>query len=299
MMDAHTPFAGLALGLGKQIRLHRLLHGRGPEGGRLLVLAADQGLEQGPSAFAGQPHDGHPDLALRLAADGGCSAIVLGIGQAERYLGGYAGRIPLVLKLNGKTDVPPDDEPLAPLNASVEDAVRLGADAVAYTLYAGSPAQFEDCTQFAAVRRDCQAFGMPLLMLAAPRGSAMDRRGGPNSQYALEYGARLADELGADLAITGIPASNPQRAAHVPAPYNTLHIDAGTALSRLVACANRTPLLLECGGADLQDLPGVARQAVAAGAAGLLLRDGAALRPVPEAAALLQQAGRILAGTGE
>jgi fructose-bisphosphate aldolase, class I len=46
--------------------------------------------------------------------------------------------VPLILKLNGKTDIPAATDPLSPVNASVEDAVRLGADAVGYTLYVGT-----------------------------------------------------------------------------------------------------------------------------------------------------------------
>ena len=45
-----------------------------------------------------------------------------------------------MLKLNGKTDIP--RRPTARCrrcNATVEDAVRLGADAVGYTLYVGTP----------------------------------------------------------------------------------------------------------------------------------------------------------------
>jgi hypothetical protein len=36
-------------------------------------------------------------------------------------------------KLNSKTDIPSAIDPLSPVNAAVEDAVRLGADAVGYT----------------------------------------------------------------------------------------------------------------------------------------------------------------------
>ena len=66
------------------------------------------------------------------------------MGSAEKFYWEFAGEVPLVLKINGKTEVPADDEALSPLNASVEDAVRLGADAVGYTLYVGSPLQAQD-----------------------------------------------------------------------------------------------------------------------------------------------------------
>ena len=84
--------------------------------------------------------------------------------------------MPLILKVNGKTDVPPSDEALSTTNASVEDAVRLGADAVGYTLYVGSPRQDEDLHQLKGVREDCDRYGMPLVVWAYPRGAASTRR---------------------------------------------------------------------------------------------------------------------------
>ena len=71
----------------------------------------------------------------------------------EVFYGKYAGRVPLVVKVNGKTEIPPDDEAFSPLTSSVEDAVRLGADAVGYTCYVGSPSQDKDFLQFNEVRR--------------------------------------------------------------------------------------------------------------------------------------------------
>ena len=48
------------------------------------------------------------------------------IGLAEKFYREYAGEIPLILKLNGKTDFPSDANALSPLQASVEDAIRFG-----------------------------------------------------------------------------------------------------------------------------------------------------------------------------
>src|SRR2546430_11920584 len=55
--------------------------------------------------------------------------------SAEKYMKEYCGRVPLILKLNGKTNIPEDAEAVSPAFASVEDAVRLGADAVGFTMY--------------------------------------------------------------------------------------------------------------------------------------------------------------------
>ena len=142
------------LGTGKRARLHRLLYGAGPANGTLMMLPIDQGLEHGPRDFFVNPAAKDPEFQLKLAINGHFSGIVYQIGIAEKYMAKYAGQIPLVLKLNGKTEIPSDAEPLSPLLASVEDAVRLGADAVGYTLYIGSPQQSADFTQFRHVREE-------------------------------------------------------------------------------------------------------------------------------------------------
>ncbi|NIV43379.1 fructose-bisphosphate aldolase, partial [Candidatus Bathyarchaeota archaeon] len=90
--------------------------------------------------------------------------------------------------------IPPETHAFSPQTASVEDAVRLGADAVGYTLYVGSPAQDKDFIQFAKIREDAQRFGMPLIVWAYPRGEAIEAKGGRDSLYAVDYAARVANE---------------------------------------------------------------------------------------------------------
>ena len=168
----------LDLSAGKRGRLYRLLYKYGPGNGRLMILPIDQGLEHGPRDFFVNPESINPEFQLRLALEGGCSAIAFQVGLAEKYLKTFAGKVPLVLKINGKTEIPPDDEAFSPCNATVEDAVRLGADAVGYTSYIGSPRQDEDFIQFGKVRREAERAGMPVIMWAYPRGSAIDAKGG-------------------------------------------------------------------------------------------------------------------------
>ena len=95
--------------------------------------------DRGTSSPTPRPRD--PRYIVRLAVEGGFNGIAIQIGLAEKFYWDYAGEVPLILKLNGKTDIPPDASALSPVHASVEDAVRLGADAVGYTLYVGTPAQ--------------------------------------------------------------------------------------------------------------------------------------------------------------
>jgi class I fructose-bisphosphate aldolase len=267
------------LGVGKRARLRRLFP-RGPA----LVLRVDQGLEQGPGLFAPRPESADPAVALHLAQDSGYSGVILPVGLAEHAFAPLAGLVPLVLKLNGKTAIPPDDEALAPLTATVEDALRLGADAVAYSFYAGTPAQFEDLTQIAHVRQEAARYGMPLLMLAEPRGAAVERKGGPNSLYALEYAARAAADLGADLVALAAPVANPQRDAQAPKPYNTLRIGEDEALRRVLSATGAVPAIaLQDGAGPVETVLAQATAALDAGARGVILGLGAWQRPDAEA----------------
>ena len=114
------------LSVGKRTRMYSLLYQHGPANGTLMFLPIDQGLEHGPRDFFVNPPSADPEFELRLAKEGNFTGIVYQIGIAEKYMYQYAGQVPLVLKLNGKTEIPSDTQPLSPLLAGVEDAVRLG-----------------------------------------------------------------------------------------------------------------------------------------------------------------------------
>jgi class I fructose-bisphosphate aldolase len=235
---------------GKRTRLRRLLFEFGPGNGTLLLLPIDQGIEHGPRDFFPNPASKDPEYQFSLAAEAGYSAIACQIGLAEKYYPDYAGQVPLLLKVNGKTDLPPSDEALSTTNASVEDAVRLGADAVGYTLYVGSPRQGEDLHQLKGVREDCDRYGMPLVIWAYPRGSAVKAKGGQNSFYAIDYSARLAMEMGADVVKLNLPSAEPTPDS--PAPYNELEVSQEEAVSQVVSSAGRSLVVLS-GGSKIDD----------------------------------------------
>jgi class I fructose-bisphosphate aldolase len=136
-MNTRPSVDQLGLGMGKKARLHRILHEHGVRNGTAIFLPYDHGLEHGPRDFAGHPDSGDPRHIIKLAVAGGFNGVALQIGLAGKFYWEYAGEVPLVLKLNGKTDIPSPADPVSPVNATVEEAVRLGADAVGYTLYVG------------------------------------------------------------------------------------------------------------------------------------------------------------------
>ncbi len=258
----------LGLSTGKKTRLHRILYRHGLGNGTAIFLPYDQGLEHGPRDFFANPAASDPAYVIKLALEGGFNGVAIQIGLAEKFYWDYAGEVPLILKLNGKTDIADTIDPLSPVNASVRDAVRLGADAVGYTLYVGSPAQEHDFRQYLAIRDEARQLGMPLIVWSYPRGTAIDAKGGKDSFYAVDYAARTASELGADVVKVNFP--HPEKQAGVPADYQR-DISPQQAIDAVVASANRT-LLLVSGGEKAGDAAMLdkARQSMEAGATGLI-----------------------------
>jgi fructose-bisphosphate aldolase, class I len=275
--------SSLGLSPGKRVRLQRLLYHHGPGGGTLLVLPIDQGLEHGPVDFFANPEALDPDYQFRLARDGRFSAIALHIGLAEKYFGEYTGEVPLILKLNGKTAIPSDAQAFSPLTGTVEDAVRLGADAVGYTVYVGSPAQDRDFEQFRGVRKEAERLGMPLIVWAYPRGEAVAKKGGKESLWAVDYAARVALELGADIVKLNYPVPS-EKDRDSPPPYNTLHLDPEEAFRKVVASAGRA-LVLVSGGEKVGDpeLLQKVRRSMDAGATGIIFGRNLWQRPRDDA----------------
>jgi fructose-bisphosphate aldolase, class I len=256
---------------GKRARLRRLLYDYGPGQGTLLFLPIDQGIEHGPRDFFPNPASKDPEYQFQLAAEAGYSAIACGYGMASKYFPAFAGQVPLLLKLNSKTDIPPGDEALSPCNASVEDAVRLGADAVGYTLYVGSPKQEEDFMQIRQVRQDCDQFGMPLVIWAYPRGRDIEKKGGRDSFFAIDYAARVAMEMGADVVKLNMPKLNPEKDKDAPAPYNEMEVTQEEAIRQCVESAGRALVVLS-GGSKVDDekLLGQTKMIMEAGGSGVI-----------------------------
>jgi class I fructose-bisphosphate aldolase len=284
----------LPLSPGKKTRLHRLLYGAGPANGTLLVLPIDQGLEHGPRDFLDAPEAQDPDFEFTLAVEGRYSAIACQIGLAEKYYPAYAGRIPLILKLNGKTEIPPDGRPVSPLNATVEDAVRLGADAIGYTLYVGSPEQERDFLQFGAVRREAERYGMPIVVWAYPRGEAVEAKGGKESVWAIAYASRAAQELGADVIKLNVPVVTDEVVSKGPSAYRRPWTEE-TALRHVIACAGRS-LVIFAGGerASEGDMVAKARACMEAGATGLIFGRNMWQRSHAEALKISSEVHRLL-----
>ncbi|WFO74994.1 class I fructose-bisphosphate aldolase family protein [Desulfurococcaceae archaeon MEX13E-LK6-19] len=176
--------------VGKRIRLNRILRG-----GRAVVFAFDHGVEHGPSDFPPEHID--PRVIIGKVVEAGVDAIMMLPGMARITWDIWGNKTSIIVKITSKTNLRPKDERLLQSTFGlVEEAVALGADAVAATVYWGSP--FEDVMleRWFAIRSAAESYGLPCLQLAYPRGPAIE------NMYDVEivrYGARAAAESGADL----------------------------------------------------------------------------------------------------
>jgi fructose-bisphosphate aldolase, class I len=158
--------------------------------GKSIILAYDQGLEHGPSTdFDGKNVD--PSYIMGVAAKGGFNGVVFQKGVAERF---YDGRVPLILKVNGKTSLP-KGEPISRQVCSVEHAVSLGAKAVGYTIYLGSGFEHEMLAEFGRIGEQAHEKGIAAIAWVYPRGAAVQN---DTSKEIVSHAARAGLELGAD-----------------------------------------------------------------------------------------------------
>ena len=189
-----------------------------------------------------------------------------------------------MVKLNGKTEIPPDDEAFSPQTATVEEAVSLGADAIGYTIYVGSPAQDRDFVQFMKIRNEADRLGMPVIVWAYPRGRAVDGRAGRDSLWAIDYAARVACEMGADVIKMNLPVINKEKDRLAPSPYDDIDVTAEEAMAMVVRSAGRSLTLLSGGSrAGDADLLAKAQAGLQAGVTGFIFGRNVWQRP-PEAA---------------
>jgi len=162
--------------------------------GKALFLAYDQGLEHGPSDFNDKNVD--PSYIIKIAKKGGYTGIIFQKGIAEKYHSELKkAKVPLILKLNGKTNLF-KGEPIARQLCSVKEAVKLGAVAVGYTIYIGSDYEDEMMQEFSKIEQEAHAKGIPVITWIYPRGKSIK---GKSEKELMAYAARTGLEIGADI----------------------------------------------------------------------------------------------------
>ncbi|MCL4454312.1 MAG: hypothetical protein M1157_01530 [Deinococcus sp.] len=106
-----------------------------------------------------------------------------------------------------------------------------------------------DIAQFERVREEATRYGIPVIVWAYPRGKDVEKRGGKDSPFAVEYAARVALELGADVIKVNIPHYDPTRKDQYPGGYRELAVPPLEAMRRVVQMAGRALVIASGGGA--------------------------------------------------
>lgn len=164
--------------------------------GKAMFLAYDQGLEHGPRDFNFNGRNFDPEYIIDIALNHKFTGLIFHKGLAEKYRENYSGKVPLIVKVNGKDSLAKEEPPFSPIVCSVDYAVKLGADAVGYTLYVGSPLEARAMEDFRQVQECARDYGIPVIGWMYPRGKYVPNDTDPTI---VGYGARVGLELGADL----------------------------------------------------------------------------------------------------
>jgi fructose-bisphosphate aldolase/2-amino-3,7-dideoxy-D-threo-hept-6-ulosonate synthase len=173
--------------IGKAIRLERILDRRTR---KAVIVPMDHGVTVGPIP-------GLIDLreAVDKVAEGGANAVLGHMGLPLHGHRGYGRDIGLIIHLSASTSLGPDPNHKV-LVTTVEDAIKIGADAVSIHVNIGADDEAEMLADLGWVARTCDNWGMPLLAMVYPRGPKV------KSEHDVEYvkhAARIGAELGVDL----------------------------------------------------------------------------------------------------
>lgn len=186
MMKASSP--------GKSRRLARLSrHGDG----RYLFVPLDHSVSDGPIATAGRF-----EQLVRDVVAGGADGIVVHKGRARAIDAGVLADCALLVHLSASTAHGPDANAKV-LVGDVEDAIRLGADAVSVHVNIGSDTESVQLADLGAVAAACDRWGMPLLAMVYARGP---RVADPYDPVMLSHIANIAADLGVDIVKTSCAA---------------------------------------------------------------------------------------------
>jgi len=173
--------------IGKRIRLERIIDRKT---GHTVIVPMDHGLTMGPIA-------GLEDMTaiINKIADGGANAVVLHKGIVRSGHRGFGKDIGLIIHMSGSTSAGPDPQSKVPI-ASLEEAIKLGADAVSVHVNVGAVNEHEQLRSLGAISEACADWGMPLFAMMYPRGPKVKNEYDPTL---VAHAARVGAELGADI----------------------------------------------------------------------------------------------------
>jgi fructose-bisphosphate aldolase/2-amino-3,7-dideoxy-D-threo-hept-6-ulosonate synthase len=168
---------------GKTRRLKKIIQ----KDGRTVIVPMDHGVTIGPV----QGITNMQTITNQLIK-GKVDAVLVHKGIASRIDVDGAG---LIVMLSGASSLGPNPNGKVQV-CSVQEAVRLGADAVSVHVNVGAQDEDRMLANLGKVSEECEAFGMPLLAMMYPRGPKITNEHAPE---VVAHAARIGAELGADI----------------------------------------------------------------------------------------------------
>lgn len=225
--------------LGKAVRLSRLVN---PESNKMMAITVDHAISRGIAPMVGL--HAIQDTIDKIIA-GRPDAMTMTKGIAERCMWKYAGKVSVLMKVSNYSPVAPTKDTIF---GTVDEAIRMGADAVsmgAMTLGNFQGEQFEAIGRFAD---ECSLKGMPLIGHVYPKGESVpvDQR---TAWENIAYCCRSACELGMDIVkttYTGDPDSMAKVISCVPSSFRVV-IQGGDSCKTLDDYLTMTRDAMDCG----------------------------------------------------
>ncbi|MEL7277793.1 MAG: class I fructose-bisphosphate aldolase [Pseudomonadota bacterium] len=213
-----------------------LMQGKLGGTGKMIILPVDQGFEHGPArSFAPNPAAYDPHYHYQLALDAGLNAYAAPLGMLEAGADTFAGQIPTILKVNSANSLIPSDAPKTQaITASVDDALRIGASAIGFTIYPGSSAGLEMFSDIAMMREEAAAKGIATVIWSYPRGEALTKDGETAIDIAA-YAAQIAALLGAHVIKIKLSTDHLEL-GEAKKVYDAENIDIATQAARVRHC---------------------------------------------------------------
>ncbi len=190
---------------GKKKRLKRIFR----DDQRTVIVPMDHGVTLGPVRGLV-----NMQAIIDQLLKGGVDAIVVHKGVAKKVDTGRAG---LIVHLSASTKLSPDPNYKIQV-CSVDEAMRIGADAVSVHINVGAEQESKMLEKLGKVADECGQYGMPLLAMMYPRGATIKNQ---HAKDVVAHVARLGAELGADVVKTNYTGSietfkEVVRGCHVP-----------------------------------------------------------------------------------
>ncbi len=173
--------------IGKKIRLERIIDRNSR---KTVIIPMDHGVTVGPI-------EGLADMRTTVSkvVAGGANAILMHKGMVLAGHRGTGRDVGLIIHLSGSTSMSPDPN-AKELVCSVEEAIKLGADAVSVHINLGAETDKEMLAQLGFVSEQCMEWQMPLVAMMYTRGPKIKNEFDVEN---VKHAARVATELGADI----------------------------------------------------------------------------------------------------